>query len=170
LKKLRAEHGVPAASIETDSYAAVQLLDMAGSINLDSLKNVCEDLSGSYLFTILDERNNLFFCRGDVPVFLIHFKEFELYMYASTRDLFEESIRKTNLNDAYVTSNIEIKDSPVCIVPLGVGEIVRISSEGDVSRCRFQFKEELAINHNWYMHRVVETPELRRQISSLGNE
>lgn len=170
LKKIREAHGISATSIKTDSYGAVQLLNMAKSIGLASLRRISEGLSGSFLFTVLDEHNNLFFCRGDVPVFLVHFKKLKLYMYASTRDLFEEAIRKTKLNDIYVTNNIETANNGASLIPVNVGEIVGISREGEVSRCRFHFKEEFAINHNWYMHNVVKTPELKRQIDSLGNE
>jgi glutamine phosphoribosylpyrophosphate amidotransferase len=169
LRDMRARYSIPDSPIETDSYGAVQLLNRSESLDLESLRSVCEDLSGSFLFTILDERNNLYLCRGDVPVFLIHFSELELYLYVSTRDLFEQAIRGTILDDLYVTSNIEIGMSPASLVPVGKGEIVKISSEGNVERCCFNFNEEGAIKHNWYMHQIVGNHELEMQIKNLNN-
>ncbi|MDD6084376.1 MAG: class II glutamine amidotransferase [Oscillospiraceae bacterium] len=59
-KELRKEKHLPNVKIETDSYVAVQLIKQHGKLNFDSLKNIAELVQGSFCFTVLDEKNNLY--------------------------------------------------------------------------------------------------------------
>jgi glucosamine 6-phosphate synthetase-like amidotransferase/phosphosugar isomerase protein len=169
LAKLRRVHGLPATNIETDSYAAAQLLNQAKEINLDSLRAMCEALHGSYIFTLLDENSNLYLLRGDVPVYLVHFKDEELYLYASTRDIFEAAILPSDLGLAYQTNNIDLARSRVERIVLERGDILKIAVDGGITRTRFRFNEDRAIYHNWYAHEITETAEMKEQIKNLGN-
>jgi glucosamine 6-phosphate synthetase-like amidotransferase/phosphosugar isomerase protein len=170
LRDLRIKHALPKPPTDTDTYGAVQLLNTERTVDLQTLKFVCENLNGSYIFTILDERENLFLCRGDAPVFLVHFRALGLYVYMSTRDLFEEAIQGTELCGAYMSSNVELAGSGAGIVPISKGDILRISAGGELARCRFNFNEARAIKHNWYIHEPLATPELMQRIGELNNE
>ncbi|MFP3154518.1 hypothetical protein LQZ18_08845 [Lachnospiraceae bacterium ZAX-1] len=169
LKETRQRLFIPPTKIATDSYAAVQILDTQRKLNMQALKNTCEQLSGSYIFTILDEYNNFFICRGDVPIYLVHFKKLKLYIYMSTRDLFEKAIEATELNYVYQTSNLESHASDVNMVMIHKGEIVKITQEGERAYDTFQFKDEKSISHNWYMHEITPSKRLDKQLENLGN-
>lgn len=169
LSKIRREQALPATDIETDSYAAVQLLSQKQEISLETLRTTCETLQGSYLFTVLDEDNNLYLLRGDVPVYLVHFKDEELYLYASTRDLFEKAILPLGIGFSYQTNNIDSALSRVEYIPLEKGDIIKIAADGTLTQTKFKFNEERAIYHNWYMHDITETAEMKEQIKNLGN-
>jgi hypothetical protein len=130
---------------------------------------MCEALQGSYAFTILSESGDLYLCRGDVPVYLVHFKPLKLYVYTSTRDLFERAISKSSLDELYQLNNPELKESPVNIIHTRKGDIWKITYTGELSHGTFTFHESSAIKRNWYMHTVIETPELLAQIESLNN-
>jgi glucosamine 6-phosphate synthetase-like amidotransferase/phosphosugar isomerase protein len=174
LRELRNRLGLYPGPIKTDSFGAVMLINNFCHLTVESLRNVCQSLSGSYLFTIIDEKNNLYLCRGDVPVYLVHFKEFGLFIYVSTRDLMERAIEGTIFKESYVTSNLELMSSFVTRIPLNKGEIVRISPDISSERfifCRssFRFNDDRAIGHNWYRHEVTMSERLKVQINNLNN-
>jgi asparagine synthetase B (glutamine-hydrolysing) len=169
LRALRARFGLEPSAIKTDSYGAVSLINASERLSLDSLGTACESLRGSYLFTILDCRGNIYICRGDVPVSLVHFRREGLFLYASTRDLLEAGLRGTALGRAYQAHNLELAASPVCLIRVGKGEIVRLSPSGQLSKGWFRFNEDQAIRHNWYRHDVEMTDELKEQIKNLDN-
>jgi glutamine phosphoribosylpyrophosphate amidotransferase len=169
MRTIREQYHLSDTEIETDSYGAVQLLNTMDCVDISHLKLLCESLNGSYTFTILDGDNNLFLCRGDVPIFLIHFREYKLYLYISTRDLFEAAIKRTDLDYIYRTNNVEIHRSPVTVLHVNQGDIVQITRHGELKKGSFVFREEKAICHNWYMHQIVSTPRLEQQISHLNN-
>ncbi|MHB8063439.1 MAG: class II glutamine amidotransferase domain-containing protein, partial [Ruminiclostridium sp.] len=66
LRETRQKLNLDKPDISTDSYLIAQVLDTKHSLNCQTLKEVCEVLHGSFTFTILDENNNLYICRGDV--------------------------------------------------------------------------------------------------------
>jgi|AGTN01.2.fsa_nt_gi Glucosamine 6-phosphate synthetase, contains amidotransferase and phosphosugar isomerase domains len=170
LRSIRERTGLPDPEIRIDSYGAVQLLNTKDTLDMQSLKSVCESLEGSYALTILDEFKNLYLCRGDVPLFLVHFRKPKLYVYISTRDLFEKAIAGTALNNDYKINNVETGEDDVGIVPLSKGDIVRISPDGELNRVCFRFNEKKAIHHNWYMHQLTQSPRLKRQLEQLNND
>jgi glucosamine--fructose-6-phosphate aminotransferase (isomerizing) len=59
---LRLKYGLPATTIETDSYVAAQLLSKFGDLSMKSLADMAEAVSGSFTFTILDNESNLYIC------------------------------------------------------------------------------------------------------------
>jgi glucosamine 6-phosphate synthetase-like amidotransferase/phosphosugar isomerase protein len=170
LRSLRQQFHLPTTNINTDSYFIVQLLDTKQKLNNQALKEVCETLQGSFVFTVLDDKGNFYLCRGDVPVYVIHFKKWKLYVYISTRDLFEQAVSLTFLRDSYKTSNLESSKSNVNLVPVHKGHILRIAPDGEVTRELFIFQDNKAICHNWYLHEITETDELKEQLANLNNE
>ncbi|MDR3233749.1 MAG: hypothetical protein LBT46_08835 [Planctomycetaceae bacterium] len=170
LRELRQQFQLPLTDISTDSYFIVQLLNTKQSLSRRTLKEVCEVLQGSFVFTVLDDNGIFYICRGDVPVYVIHFKKWKLYVYISTRDLFERSAALTFLWNSYKTSNLESSKSEVHLVPLHKGHIIGIAPDGGLTRETFIFQDDKAIKHNWYLHEITETDELKQQLANLNNE
>ena len=54
--------------VETDSYVAVQLIEREGELKAKSLKVMAEVLEGTFTFTVLDGKNNLYFVKGNNPL------------------------------------------------------------------------------------------------------
>lgn len=97
-KLLRLEKKLPASRIETDSFAIVQLLEQAGTIDLDTLRITSELLRGSFTYTVLDDHEHLYIVRGNNPFCLYHFPKQKVYLYASTKEILNyalSSIRKS---------------------------------------------------------------------------
>ena len=49
---------------------------------------MAEEVEGSFCFTVLDRKDNLYFVKGDNPLCLYHYPELGLYLYASTEEIF----------------------------------------------------------------------------------
>ena len=70
---------LPKTKIETDSYAAVQLIEKEKQLSFTSLRSMAETVTGSFSFSILDEHNNLWLVKGDSPLSILYFKERKMY-------------------------------------------------------------------------------------------
>ncbi|MBQ9111847.1 MAG: hypothetical protein IJY06_10875 [Oscillospiraceae bacterium] len=92
---------------------------------VQALANASEE-RGSFTFTILDERNNLYFVKGSSPLYLIYFRDFGLYVYASTAGIMHKALKAVSLNHLNYEM-IEVQD----------GEILKISKNGSLSRDAF---------------------------------
>ena len=71
--ELRRTCRLPKTHIETDSYVAVQLIEQQKALTPASLKEMAEAVEGSFVFTVLDEQDNLYVVKGDNPFCLLHF-------------------------------------------------------------------------------------------------
>ena len=125
-KELRREYALPQTNIETDSYVAVQLIEKKRSLGFDSLQFAAEQVAGSFTFTVLDQRNNLFIVKGDSPLCLVHYPEIGLYLYASTEAILAHSLHMLR-NPPWEAVKID----------LGCGEIAKIDRRGVVTRGGF---------------------------------
>ena len=96
-KELRQLKNLPDTHIETDSYIAVQLIEKQGKLDFDSLKSMAEDVQGSFTFTALDQSNNLYFVKGSSPMYLIYFRQFGLYVYASTETIMKNALKSVGM-------------------------------------------------------------------------
>ena len=123
---LRKQEQLPATKIETDSYIAVQLLARSSEISMDSLRDMAERLEGSFSFTVLDDRNNLYFVKGDSPLCLYHYQTSGVYLYASTKQILEKALQQLSFDW-----------EPPIQVPLECGEILQITAEGEERRETF---------------------------------
>lgn len=124
---LRKAKSLPDTHIETDSYIAVQLIEKQGALNFTTLRNMAEDVHGSFVFTILDEENTLWFVKGDNPLHLIHFPALGLYVYASTASIMAAALLHSPL-----------RHIPYEVMDADEGDILRIHSNGKVTREYFQ--------------------------------
>ena len=124
-KVLRRVHHLPQTTIETDSYIAVQLIEQQGTLSFDSLRFMAEEVEGSFCFTVLDRKDNLYFVKGDNPLCLYHYPELGLYLYASTEEILRNAIGKMRL-----------AGQPESIT-LHCGDILKIDAHGRMDHARF---------------------------------
>lgn len=145
-EKLRKELKIPTTNIETDSYIAVQILEKLGSLSEKFLAEMAEKVSGSFVFTLLDKRNNSYFVKGDNPLALYHFKS-GFYIYASTNSILDQALNALGLGKFQYE---EIQSN--------CGDILKIDSLGRLTRSHFQYSGfyhyPYTIDYNTFNDRV----------------
>ena len=97
---LRRTKQLPKTRIETDSYVAVQLIEQKNALDFSSLKDMAEAVEGSFTFTVLDQRENLYFVKGDNPLCLYYYPHCGLYLYASTEAILNRALKRLHLPGA----------------------------------------------------------------------
>ena len=122
-KELRTEENLPLTSVETDSYIAVQLLEKNKTLDFDSLKSMAEAVEGSFVFTVLDKDNAIWFIVGDNPLCVMFYDGF--LIYASTQEILCKAIKKLRLKAP--TDSLEPKE----------GEILKIDRAGQLTTGSF---------------------------------
>lgn len=120
---LRREKNLPATDIETDSYIAVQLIESQRKLSFESLRYAAEAVRGYFTFTLLDMQNRLYFVKGESPLYLLHFPASGLYVYASTKEIMEDALRRMHLQWQKHT-----------VIDVREGEILCIDSCGSITR------------------------------------
>ena len=53
---------------------------------------MAEQVEGSFTFTVLDERENLYFVKGDNPLCLYYYPRSRVYLYASTEAILNRAL------------------------------------------------------------------------------
>ena len=115
-KILRQQENLPQTSVETDSFIAVQLLEQQNALDFASLKAMAEQVDGSFVFTVLDSEDAIWFVIGDNPLCLFHYDGFVLY--ASTQDILVKATKRLRLG------------KPESVQQPEEGEILRIDKHG----------------------------------------
>ena len=128
---IRKEKHLPITHIETDSYVAVQLIEQQKKLDFDSLKNMAETVQGNFTFTALDEENSLYIIKGSNPMCLLHFEVLGLYVYASTESIMKNALKKVGM-----------QNFPYTKIETVHGDIIRIDSNGIITRSEFETKED----------------------------
>ena len=123
---LQKDEKLPQTQIQTDSYVAVQLIEKENALDFASLKNMAGKVRGSFCFTVLNDRNDLYFVKGDNPIALYKFGGF--YLYASTDEILKNALRKLNISK-FTKINVEC------------GDILKISSDGVIDVQKFEFRD-----------------------------
>lgn len=121
---------LPGTKIETDSYVAVQLIEKKRALNLDSLRYMAEKVEGSFSFTVLNEQDNLYFVKGDSPLYICRNLENGLYLYASTEAILMDAL----LHIPYQLGKMDQ-------VVIDSGEILAVASDGKWQKAEFQFDD-----------------------------
>ena len=134
---LRKSKALPPTKIHTDSYIATQLLEASNALDFESIKSMAETVEGTFSFTILDDKNNLFLVKGDNPLFLAHFEKIGLYVYASTESIFTKAILRTKL-----------RHEPFSKIEVNSGDILKIDIQGNMEKSKFD---------NWYSSFLFST-------------
>jgi glucosamine 6-phosphate synthetase-like amidotransferase/phosphosugar isomerase protein len=138
-KELRKDKLIPDTHIETDSYAACQLLEAQQKLDFDSLKYMVETVEGNFTFTVLDDSNSLYIIKGSNPMCLLNFKDIGLYVYASTESIMKNALRRIGLHKF---ANERIKTDE--------GDIIRIDRNGDITCSEFEPKIFRSKYMSWY--------------------
>ncbi len=125
-KRLRRQHDLPATKIETDSYIAVQLLENSGELSFASLASMAEKLEGSFTITVMTDRDELYFIKGDNPMCIYHYEKLGFYIYASTEPILKAALKQLNMKLGKPTN-----------VKIDCGEILKIDAEGHITRSQF---------------------------------
>ena len=137
-KELRREQHLPATPIETDTYVAVQLLEQEQQLDTENIRRTAELVEGSFVFTVLRNDNTLFLVKGNSPLTVYHFPTLGLYIYASTKSILDNALKKVNLN------------GKCCEVDISEGEILEINSAGNLSRSTFTMQDYIQTMFNPY--------------------
>ena len=137
-RELRREQHLPTTPIETDTYIAVQLLEQGQQLDTENIRRTAELVEGSFVFTILKNDNTLFLVKGNNPLTLYHFPALGLYVYASTKSILDNALKKVNLN------------GKCCEVDVSEGEILEITSNGNLSRSTFTMQDYIHTMFNPY--------------------
>ncbi len=135
---LRRRYRLPKSKIETDSYVAAQLLARQGDVSHKSLKAMAEDLEGSFTITVLDDRNSLYFVKGNNPLAVWLFPNLGVYLYSSTEDILKMAVDRLDLS---AESKAEI--------PVRQGDILEIDSAGQRTLSRFDDRRLLYRQYPW---------------------
>ena len=137
-RELRREQHLLPTSIETDTYVAVQLLEQEQNLDAENIKRMAELVEGSFVFTILRNDNTLFLVKGNNPLALYHFPALGLYVYASTKSILDNALKKVKLN------------GKCCEVGVSESEIIEINSAGNLSRSTFTMQDYIHTMFNPY--------------------
>ena len=131
---LKKQYHLPKTKIATDSYIAVQLLEKKKQLNVDSVKFMAENISGSFAFSILDSSDTLWIIRGDSPLSLVHLPKYRLYVYASTDEILYKSLVDTKLFNEIKTGSFEE-------ITVRSGDILRILPNGKFLTDKFSYTD-----------------------------
>ena len=121
--ELRITEKLPITDIETDSYIGVQLIEKENALDFNSLKSMAEKVKGSFVFTVLDNDNSIWFVKGDNPLSIFCYDGF--LIYASTTEILNKSIKHLKLG------------KPKKIYTPSEGDILHINSSGQIESSFF---------------------------------
>lgn len=138
-KELRKKYQLPKTKIETDSYVAVQLLENQRFLNFDSIKYMAEKTEGSFSYSILDKKNNIYLVKGDSPLSIVHFPKSEMYVYAST----DEILYKALIDSSLFT---ELKTGQHETISISEGDILKLCPDGTIEKGTFEYSYYLGCN------------------------
>ena len=121
--RLRKQISLPNTPVKTDSYIAVQLLEQQKTLDFDSLQAMAEKVEGSFVFTVLDKDNSIWFVVGDNPLCVMLYDGF--LIYASTQEILCKTLKKLRLK------------APSDILEPQEGEIMKINRNGRITTGTF---------------------------------
>ena len=137
-RELALRNQLPQTNIETDSYVAVQLIEKQNEVSPDSLRRMAEVLEGHFTFTVLDQKNNLYFIKGNNPLTIYHYPQMGMYLYASTQEILEAAVKPLGMS-LWKKEIIQPKQ----------GDILRIDRNGKRTTTRF---DDTNISHSWWSY------------------
>lgn len=124
-KELKQRYHLPDTSIQTDSYAAVQLMEQDGQLNASTIGKTASLLEGSFSLTVLDQFDHLYLIKGNSPLCIYRFEN-GLSCYASTADILQKALDRCG----FIPGNKEI-------ITLSEGDILCICPDGRLQMSRF---------------------------------
>ena len=121
--ELRRTKHLPRTKVQTDSYIAIQLIEQQKVLNLSSLKCMAEQVEGSFSFSVLSERDDLYLIKGDNPLTIAYFPKVGVYVYASTAEILNKALARCG-NWLGRAEKVDI----------AMGDIVKIDNNGRITR------------------------------------
>lgn len=97
---------------------------------------MAEQVHGSFTFTVLDARNQLYFVKGDNPLCIYHYPESGVLIYASTEEILQSCIRMLNLPIQQRSVRVDMSS----------GDLLKVSPSGRMTRASFDARNLL---HLW---------------------
>ena len=132
-RELRKKFKLPKTKIETDSYIAVQLIENQRHPDFDSIKYMAERTEGSFSYSILDDKNNIWLVKGDSPLSILHFSKQKIYVYAST----DEILYKALVDFPPLFKSL--KNGGFEEIEISEGNILKIRPDGIIERDTFKY-------------------------------
>ena len=129
---LRKDLKLPKTKIETDSYIAVQLIESQHTLDEKSLKYMAEKVDGSFSFSVLDDKDNIYLVKGDSPLCILHFPKEKMYVFASTEEILFKALIDSRLFSALKKGEYEE-------VEINDGDILKICSNGKLIYDKFEY-------------------------------
>ena len=142
--ELRKVKNLPKTKIETDSYIAVQLIESQQSLGFDSLRYMAEQVRGTFTFTVLSDKGELYCVRGDNPMCLLRFERSGLFLYASTREIVLQALE-----------NLPFLNEKPNYIEMHCGTILKVDTNGEISRSQFDDSHLDNFSLFWPMQRCV---------------
>lgn len=152
---LRRTLKLPHTHIQTDSYIAVQLIEDKDSLDFSTLKYMAEKVDGSFAFTLLDSKNNMYFIKGDNPLCIYHYPKDGIIIYASTEDILLKALKKLRITGC----NEQI--------PITCGDILKADCTGNLSSDVFNTE---SMYYDWHMPYYFGTPKPKSTSSSYEDD
>lgn len=126
-EELKSKYHLPPSAIQTDSYAAVQLLEKAKRLHAQSIGEMAALLKGTFSLTVLDDENRLYLVKGNNPLYVCRFEN-GVVCYTSTASIFKNAMKKVSfLPKASRTIGLSEGDI-LCICPDGQLQISRFDT------------------------------------------
>lgn len=158
--ELKLKYKLPKTKIKTDSYVAVQLLEHEKELNPESIKFMAESVKGSYSFSILDDKNNIWLVKGDSPIEILRFPEYGLIVYASTEIILWRALITTMLLEEIKAGNYEK-------IEIDEGDILKLTPDGAVEKYGFNYSDYTGNACRWWDYGVYDIDCERTYIEDL---
>lgn len=160
-KELRKKFKLPKTKVETDSYIAVQLIERQKNLDFSSIKYMAERTEGSFSYSILDDKNNIFLVKGDSPLSILHFPKLKMYIYASTDEILYKAIVD------YPPLFSALKKGEFSVVNISEGDILKIRPSGIVERGAFEYSYYYC--KGWWNYRSYASVSSKTVRGGLSN-
>ena len=141
-KELKQKYKLPKTRIETDSFVAALLVESRGFLDFDSIKYMAERTEGSFSYSILDDKNNIWLVKGDSPLSILHFPKLKMYVYASTDEILYKALVD------YQPLFKALKSGEFEEIEISEGDILKICSNGDLEKSKFDYSYYCV--RNWW--------------------
>ena len=146
-KKIRKKFKLPKTKIETDSYIAVQLLESQKKLDFDSIKYMAEKTEGSFSYSILDDKNNIWLVKGESPLSILHFPKQKMYVYASTDEILYKSLVD------YQPLFTALKKGEFEEIKIDDGDILKIRPDGGLEKKTFEY--HYYYSRGWWDYGII---------------
>ena len=109
---------------------------------------MAELVEGSFVFTVLDEHNNIYFVKGDNPLALYHYETCGLYVYASTEAILDRALAHLGI--------ISIEHQKI---NTSCGDILKIDSTGFLEKGMFDTTNLMMYDYRYFRRDWWNVPE-----------